>query len=116
MIKVRRLDHNHDWTFGQGRANYADHSEGIAQNVQCRLWSFANDWFLDLDHGLPWIEKMGRSVDLSELEMQVKKQVLETEGVKQITHYQSRFDPNTRKLTLSINYLDIYGLEHRVSY
>lgn len=80
MIKVRRLDHNHDWTFGQGRANYADHSEGIAQNVQCRLWSFANDWFLDLDHGLPWIEKMGRAVDLSELEMQVKNKCLKPKG------------------------------------
>lgn len=116
MRKVRRLDRNHDWTFGQGRANYAEQSEGIAQNVQCRLWSFVGDWFLDLEHGLPWLEKMGRAVDINELERQVKKQVLETEGVKQITQYQSRFDPKTRKLTISIHYLDQYEQENQVSY
>ena len=30
-VKVRRLDKNHDWTFGQGFANYASESEAIAQ-------------------------------------------------------------------------------------
>ena len=53
-VRVRRLDKNHDWTFGQGFSNYASESEAIAQNVQTRLWSFTNDWFLDLEHGLPW--------------------------------------------------------------
>ena len=53
--RVRRLDKNHDWTFGQGFSNYATESDAIAQNVQTRLWSFANDWFLDLEHGLPWL-------------------------------------------------------------
>ncbi|MFC0308592.1 hypothetical protein ACFFHK_02580 [Gallibacterium trehalosifermentans] len=65
---------------------------------------------------LPWLEKMGRAVDIADLERQVKKQVLTTEGVKQITDYQSHFDPNTRKLTISIDYLDIYGQENRGSY
>ena len=57
--RVRRLNKEHDWTFGQGFSNYATESDAIAQNVQTRLWSFANDWFLDLEHGLPW-GKYGR--------------------------------------------------------
>ena len=98
-LKVRRLDKNHDWTFGQGFANYATESEAIAQNVQTRLWSFTNDWFLDLEHGLPWLEH-----------------VLQTDGVSKITNYESNLDAKTRKLTIDITYLDIYGAENSASY
>lgn len=115
-MRVRRLDHNHDWTFGQGLANYADKSEAIAQCVKTRLWSFTNDWFLDLEHGLPWLEKMGRTVNLSDWELRIKKQVLQTKGVVSITEYDANFEPNRRKMTIELSYLDIYGKENSVSY
>lgn len=115
-VKVRRLDKNHDWTFGQGFANYAIESEAIAQNVQTRLWSFTNDWFLDLEHGLPWLEQMGRNVDLGDWEIRIKKHVLQTDGVSKITSYELNLDPNTRKLVIDITYQDIYGAENSASY
>ncbi|OOF40934.1 hypothetical protein BKK47_02580 [Rodentibacter mrazii] len=115
-MRVRRLDKNHDWTFGQGFANYASESESIAQNVQTRLWSFANDWFLDLDHGLPWLEQMGRNVNLSDWEIRIKRHVLQTEGVAKITEYESNLDPDTRQLKITIGYQDIYGQEQSAQY
>lgn len=115
-VKVRRLDKNHDWTFGQGFTNYAIESEAIAQNVQTRLCSFTNDWFLDLEHGLPWLEQMGRNVDLGDWEIRIKKHVLQTDGVSKITSYESNLDPNTRKLVIDITYQDIYGAENSASY
>lgn len=115
-MRVRRLDKNHDWTFGQGFANYANESEAIAQCVKTRLWSFTNDWFLDLNHGLPWLEKMGRRVDLSLWEMRIKRYVLETYGVKSISSYVADYNPDTRKLTIDISYIDIFNEEQTVSY
>ncbi len=44
-MRVRRLDDNHDWTFGKGRADYAGESEGIRQSVITRLLSLYRDWF-----------------------------------------------------------------------
>ena len=51
-MRVRRIDKDGDWTFGQGRNNYADGGECVAQRVCTRLRSFQGDWFLDLEHGL----------------------------------------------------------------
>lgn len=114
--RVRRLDKNHDWTFGQGFSNYATESDAIAQNVQTRLWSFTNDWFLDLDHGLPWLEQMGRGVNLAEWEIKIKRHVLETDGVVKIIDYQATLDPDSRKLTISITYEDIYRKQQTAFY
>lgn len=115
-MQVRRLDHNHDWTFGNGINSYCTQSEAVAQMVKTRLWSFANDWFLDLEHGLPWLEKMGKAVNLQALELRIKRQVLETQGVKELTAYQSQFDAESRSLTVSIDYVDIYGQKHTALY
>lgn len=116
MIKVRRLDDNHDWMFGFGLHNYAEQSEAISQCVKTRLWSFINDWFLDLDYGLPWLEKTGRNVNLDDWEVKIKRQVLETIGVVKILSYSSHFDPETRIFTVTIGYLDMYNKEHNISY
>lgn len=59
-MKVRRLDDNHDWTFGSGRADYATQSEAISQSVLTGLLSLRNDWFLNPDHGLRWIDYLKR--------------------------------------------------------
>ncbi len=115
-MRVRRLDNNHDWTFGQGFANYAAQSEAIAQNVQTRLWSFTQDWFLDLDHGLPWLEQMGRNVNLSDWEIRIKRHVLQTDGVVKITEYKANLDTDTRRLQIVISYQDIYQQEHIARY
>ena len=115
-MKVRRLDKNHDWTFGQGFNSYATDSEAIAQNVQTRLWSFEKDWFLDLEHGLPWLEDMGRNANLEQLEIRIKRQVLETEGVVKITNYHAFLDPDNRQLNIQIEYEDIYQNMHQGRY
>lgn len=115
-MKVRRLDKEHDWTFGQGVSNYAKESEAISQCVKTRLWSFVNDWFLDLEHGLPWLGNSGRKVDKAELELEIKRSVLNTEGVAEITEYDASIDPEIRKLVVQIHYIDIYGNQGSVDY
>lgn len=115
-MKVRRLDNNHDWTFGQGVTNYASESEAIAQNVQTRLLSFTNDWFLDLEHGLPWLEQVGTNVNLKDWEIRIKRYVLQTDGVVKVTDYHADFIPDTRKLVISIEYQDIYGQQQTARY
>lgn len=111
-MKVRRLDENHDWTFGQGLNNYARESEAIAQCVKTRLWSFVNDWFLNLEHGVDWLY-LKEQANLEAIELAVKKQVLLTDGVERITGYSANLEPNSRIITISVDYLDIYGVTNR---
>lgn len=113
-MRVRRLDKNHDWTFGQGVNNYARESEAIVQCVKTRLWSFVNDWFLDLEHGMDWLYLKERA-NLDAIELAVKKQVLQTEGVERITSYHANLESNSRIITISVDYLDIYGVNNHAT-
>lgn len=115
-MAVRRLDENHDWTFGAGKSNYARESEAIAQNVQCRVWSFENDWFLKPEHGIPWFDLIGRNVDLEQIEGEIRKTVLDTKGVAQITDFNIYLNRETRRLTVNISYIDTYNKQNSINY
>ncbi|MCX8566769.1 MAG: hypothetical protein ON057_001496 [Glomeribacter sp. 1016415] len=107
-MKVRRLDANHDWTFGQGRANYATLAESVAQRVKSRLLSFQGDWFLDLEHGLPWLPHFERPTDCRQIEHRVKRTILHTYGVRELLNLELEWDASTRRLTITAQLKD-YG-------
>jgi hypothetical protein len=114
-MRVRRVDQNGDWTFGAGRASYADRSESVAQRVKSRLLSLEGDWFLNLSHGLPWFDLIERPADLARVERAVKGQILRTDGVSKITAFAMAADPITRRLTITTTIIDIYGVESTIS-
>lgn len=99
-MKVRRLDFFGDWTFGHGRANYADHSESTAQRTRCRLLSFRGDWFLDLSHGMPWLDNFERPGNLPAIERAARLTILQTSGVAQLDELTLDLSPD-RHLTIT---------------
>lgn len=106
-MKVRRIDANNDWTFGRGRANYANGSESVAQRVKTRLQSFKGDWFLDLEHGLPWLPNMERPASLERIETDIRAVILNTDGVSEITALELLLSED-RTLTVNVSIKDIY--------
>ncbi|HBO2187219.1 TPA: hypothetical protein ACNFRY_005014 [Pseudomonas aeruginosa] len=108
-MRVRRIDEEGDWLFGQGRNNYADTGESVMQRVCTCLRSFEGDWFLDLEHGLPWFERMARPADLAGLEADLKRCILLTDGVSEILDFQLAVDPQDRRLKIAISLRDRYG-------
>lgn len=113
-MRVRRLDKNHDWTFGNGIMNYADKSEAIKQVVKTRLWSFVDDWFLDMEHGLPWFEFMENPQKINELEVPIMAYILATEGIKKVNNFKVYFESESRRLIVEFSYVDIYDSEHLI--
>jgi hypothetical protein len=114
-MRVRRIDADGDWTFGRGRHSYAATSESVAQRVKTRLLSFQGDWFLDLDHGLPWFIRMEKPADLALLEADVKRCILETAGVASLTAFSIDLNRETRKCTIAATIIDAYGGETALS-
>jgi len=111
MTRVRRITSSGDWTFGSGRAGYANDSESVAQRVKTRLLSFEMDWFLDLEHGMPWFQMTEKPASLARIETEIKTCILETDGVARIIDYAQRFDPETRRLQIEAGVVDIYDNE-----
>lgn len=114
-MRVRRIDKNGDWTFGRGRNSYASTGESVAQRVKTRLQSFKGDWFLDLDHGLPWFARFEKPADLALLEGDIKRCILETPGVDSLLVFSIDLDPETRKCRIAATVKDIYGYDASVS-
>jgi hypothetical protein len=107
---VRRIDGNHDMTFGHGIADMAVEAEACAQNVKTRLLLLQQEWFLDTDAGVPWLQDiMVKPANLALAESIVKRIILETEDVSELRSFSMTFDRNTRRLTIFATVANIYG-------
>lgn len=110
MTRVRRLDANHDMTFGRGRGNIAQDAEAVAQKVRTRLYTLQGEWFLDTDAGVPYLQKITtKPVDLNYVEAVLKQTILDTEGVDSISNWSATLNRDTRKFSISCTVSTIYG-------
>ena len=105
-MRVSRLDSLDDWSFGKGKANYATNSEAIRQNVKTRLLSFANDWFLDIDANIDWLNILGSKNNEQTIKNEVTRVVLATEGILTLDSYE--ISVTSREATISITYTDVF--------
>jgi hypothetical protein len=75
----------------------------IIQRVTIRLKYFINDWFLNINFGLPYFEeilvKNPNAVAISDL---IKNMILTTPGVEEITEF--TFDYQAAQRFLAINF------------
>lgn len=76
---------NDDWTFGNGRANYAVNADAVRQNVKTRLRSFKYDWFLDVEANIDWITLNGQLNNKDKILREIERVTLNTYGVTSIT-------------------------------
>lgn len=114
---VRRLDANHDYTFGGGLRNIATGSEAAEQRLRCRLLSVVGDWFLDITHGVPWWQPeqsdtqpiMGGPWNLAYAEATLKAAILATDGVATLDTFTLSVDGKTRKLSVSCSGTTVDG-------
>jgi hypothetical protein len=106
-MKVRRLDENGDWIFGQSLANYITKSAMVQQNVVTRIKSFKNDWFLDVDAGIDWWNILGSKNNEKTILRELERVILGTEGIRTIERL--RIDGiNKRDASITIIATDIY--------
>jgi len=108
-MKVRQLDENHDWQFGRGLASYIDGSEAVRQCVQTILLSFRFNWFLDEDHGINWFAYFVKNPDVPVMENDIKRNILEVEGVQTLQELDLQLNTITRQLIITVRYTDIYN-------
>lgn len=107
-MRVSGLTSDGDWRFGKGRASYLRRSEAIRQNVVTRLKSFTDDWFLNINEGIPWIELLGSKQTQSRILREVESRVLATEGVRTITRLRLVEIDVNRSATIELSFVDVF--------
>lgn len=107
---VRRLDGNHDMVFGNGFADFAADAESVAQRVKTRLLLLREEWFLDMNAGVPYLQEIAtKPANIPLAEAIIKRTILETEGISTIRSFAMRYDRNIRKLNIQATVTTIYN-------
>lgn len=108
-MRVSGIDASGDFRFGKGKAVYKTASKAISQNVVTRLRSFTNDWFLDVDAGINWIQLLGNRRTERRILRAIERTVLQTEGVLSIDRLRIVGRDDSRGVTIDLRYTDAYN-------
>lgn len=110
-FKTRRLDDNGDIMLSGDMWIYD--IEAVAQTVQTRLKLFSKEFWRDINEGVPWISKIlnknGLNNTLQAKNSIIKNRILETKHVLSILSFDSSFDYNSRKLTITVSLITDFG-------
>ncbi|NRA92786.1 MAG: hypothetical protein HRU26_08895 [Psychroserpens sp.] len=89
--------------------------EAIAQKVKIRLLTFFAEWKLDRQAGTYWFERILRKgVTEYNADQEIRKRVLETEGVRALRTFKSTFDEKNRTYTCNFSIITDYDEEIRM--
>lgn len=103
-IKVRGLDKNGDWTMGNSLANYKLNDNAILQNVQTRLKSLKNDFFLDTEHNIDWFGILGEINNQDFVLNEIYRVTLATDGVISVEDVNVT-TVDSRKATIEVKFI-----------
>lgn len=86
----RNLDENGDWQFGLGKGNYVSQTDAIGLNIKTRLYSWVGDCFFDQGAGIDWTNRLGSKDQRTLLELDLRRLVLQSEGVTGINSFDTQ--------------------------
>ena len=107
-MKTRALDSLSDWQFGRGLQSYVTENNALRQNISTRLKQWKGDCFFALAEGVDWNNYL--DIGTKELlDLDIKRVILQTEGVLRITTYTSILNHDTRNVTITCNLNTFFG-------
>lgn len=110
LMKYRKLTADGDYTFGQQQADfYRDSPQAVVQAVGTRLHLLRGEWFLDTREGMPWHTEVLGKYTAPGYDNSIRQHILGTQGVMEISAYESVFDPERRSLRVRATVSTVYG-------
>ncbi|MEJ8308613.1 hypothetical protein [Agrobacterium larrymoorei] len=85
----------------------------VGQHARQRLQTHSGEWFLDTTCGVPWLDQvLGRSYNPALAESLVRAEIMNTDGVTEITSCSVSFERNTRGVVINeVNVLTMFDQE-----
>ena len=71
----------------------ADTGDNVAQRLYIMLRTFAGEWYLNTEHGIPYFQKiLGKKTTKEAINLIFQQKILEEEGVQEIIEFSSSLD------------------------
>lgn len=110
-MKYRKLTKDWDYSFGHGQDDYITDVDAVYQAIQTRLKLLTNEWWEDLEDGLPlfqvFVGKSNTPVNKQSMDLVAQQRIEQTAGVTGISDFES--DVINRKYTINATVHTIYG-------
>lgn len=109
-MRYRKLSPLGDYTFGNGLLDFwINVPAAVGQAVETGLLLWQGEWFLDTTVGMPWVEGVLGKNSQASGDATIQNQVINTQGVTDISSYQSTRNDVTRSLDVQMTIDTIYG-------
>jgi len=105
---IRNTTESNDWTYGKGKADYRTDLEGIILNIKTRLQEWKGDCFFAVQNGVDYNNFLDVGTKIF-LDSDVKRVILQSEGVLKINIYGSSINRSSRGFTAQSEITTIYG-------
>lgn len=106
-MRYRKLTSSGDYQFGAGSSFLVNTPETVAQAIRTRLQLMKGEWFLDNTIGLDKDAILGYGTQPTR-DFEIQQLIIGTEGVTEITIYNSAINGRAFTVTATVNTL--YGV------
>lgn len=108
-MTVRRIDPATGGIATSGQ-QFISGVDEIAQTIETRLRLFLGEYFRDTTEGTAWFQQVfAKNGTTSSKESVIRTRIAQTDGVIQLTSFETDFDVITRTYTVTAAVLTIYG-------
>ncbi len=108
-MRIRNVDKNGDWTFGQSSSNYVKNEYSVLLDIQMKLKEWYQDCFFALTNGIPWNIRLGEHNQKNLLDNDIQTVAESVEGVLNISDFNSITDG--RRYRAQFNVYTLYSTE-----
>ena len=104
----RGVNSEGEWIYGKGKSDYLRDVEALAKNIETRIKEWKYDCFFATEQGVDYYNLLDRGTKTL-LDSDIKKVILQTEGVLRIDFFESEINNETRTLDYTATLLSVFG-------
>lgn len=110
-MKIRALDSDGDWVFGQGKGSYLVGVDAILQDIDTALHIFLGECFWNMNFGVDWFNLIGAKAPIAQqnIILQCRQMISTRQGVTNINRVDVTFTDYRRSLSIVYDISTIYG-------
>ncbi len=105
------LDDDGDLLVSGGLIYFSSGVRGVTQGIRIRMQTFKGEWFLDLNHGVPyWQDILGKKFNEIKVREAFRRAITDAPGVNRVVDLQVEYDGATRAVNVWWKAQTIFGL------
>lgn len=111
MVDIALDAKKHDIIIKDNDMLLIDNAERVAQQIKIQLLTLLGEWFLNVNHGVPYLEYiLVKKPNPSLIRQIFREQILSVNGVTDVSIKDLEYDVQYRKMTLEYEAATDYGL------